>query len=90
LKRSSKAWKNLSRTPSWAGKRSTNDLWPWIGGKSFDGTDVFAAYLHALRWSAVTANGPTVPQASRSGQASRLMSIHRLAPTECRAYSLAE
>jgi len=40
-----------------------DDLWPRIGGKSFDETGTFAAYLHTLRWSAVTATDPTLLQA---------------------------
>jgi hypothetical protein len=40
-----------------------DDLWPRIGGNSFDETGTFAAYLHTLRWSAVTATDPTLLQA---------------------------
>src|SRR5580704_17577856 len=40
-----------------------SDLWPRIGGPSFDETGTFAAYLHTLRWSAVTATDPTLLQA---------------------------
>jgi ERCC4-related helicase len=40
-----------------------NYLWPRIGGDSFDETGTFAAYLHTLRWSAVTATDPTLLQA---------------------------
>src|SRR3954468_11851199 len=40
-----------------------SDLWPRIGGASFDETGTFAAYLHTLRWSAVTATDPTLLQA---------------------------
>jgi SNF2 family DNA or RNA helicase len=40
-----------------------DDLWPRIGGKAFDETGTFAAYLHTLRWSAVTATDPTLLQA---------------------------
>jgi hypothetical protein len=39
------------------------DLWPRIGGDAFDETGTFAAYLHTLRWSAVTATDPTLLQA---------------------------
>lgn len=40
-----------------------DDLWPRIGGGAFDETGTFAAYLHTLRWSAVTATDPTLLQA---------------------------
>jgi hypothetical protein len=40
-----------------------NDLWPRIGGAPFDETCTFAAYLHTLRWAAVTATDPTLLQA---------------------------
>jgi SNF2 family DNA or RNA helicase len=39
------------------------DLWPRIGGNAFDETGTFAAYLHTLRWAAVTSTDPTLLQA---------------------------
>lgn len=40
-----------------------DDLWERIGGDSFDNPHSFAAYLHTLRWSAVTATDPALLQA---------------------------
>jgi hypothetical protein len=62
-----------------------SDLWSRIGGGSFDETGAFAAYLHTLRWSAVTATDPTLLQAPF--RASIKIDAYQLEPL-CKALQL--
>jgi hypothetical protein len=45
---------------------ATGDAWSRVARRGFDEPRTFAAYLHALRWSTVTATNPRLFQASPS------------------------